>query len=44
MISARYTAENVEHGEFKPNGFLAKPFDIDELLDRIEGILAGKVY
>jgi len=42
MISARYTAENVEHGEFKPNGFLAKPFDIDELLDRIEGILAGK--
>lgn len=44
MISARYTAENVEHGEFKPNGFLAKPFDIDELLDRIEGILAGKSY
>ena len=44
MISARYTAENVEHGEFKPNGFLAKPFDIDELLDRIEGILAGKIY
>jgi DNA-binding response OmpR family regulator len=44
MISARYTADNVEHGEFKPNGFLAKPFDIDELLDRIEGILAGKVY
>ena len=44
MISARYTAQNVEHGEFKPNGFLAKPFDIDELLDRIEGILAGKEY
>ncbi|RZK62453.1 MAG: response regulator, partial [Pedobacter sp.] len=22
----------------------AKPFDIDELLDRIEGILAGKTY
>ncbi|RZL16977.1 MAG: response regulator [Pedobacter sp.] len=44
MISARYTAENVEHGPFKPNGFLAKPFDIDELLDRIEGILAGKTY
>lgn len=44
MISARYTAENVEHGAFKPNGFLAKPFDIDELLDRIEGILAGKTY
>lgn len=44
MISARYTAQNVEHGEFKPNGFLAKPFDIDELLDRIEGILAGKTY
>jgi len=44
MISARYTAENVEHGEFKPNGFLAKPFDIDDLLDRIEGILSGKIY
>ncbi|WP_457287291.1 response regulator transcription factor [Pedobacter sp. UYP24] len=44
MISARYTAENVEHGKFKPNGFLAKPFDIDDLLDRIEGILAGKSY
>ena len=44
MISARYTEENIQHGEFKPNGFLAKPFDIDELLDRIEGILAGKNY
>lgn len=44
MISARYTEENVEHGEFKPNGFLAKPFDIDDLLDRIEGILSGKIY
>jgi len=44
MISARYTAENVQHGEFRPNGFLAKPFDIDDLLDRIECILAGKLY
>lgn len=44
MISARYTAETVKHGEFKPNGFLAKPFDIDDLLDRIEGILAGHLY
>lgn len=44
MISARYTEQNVQHGEFKPNGFLAKPFDIDELLDRIEGILNGKIY
>jgi len=44
MISARYTAQNIQHGEFKPNGFLAKPFDIDDLLDRIEGILAGKTY
>lgn len=44
MISARYTADNVQHGEFKPNGFLSKPFDIDDLLDRIEGILAGKTY
>jgi DNA-binding response OmpR family regulator len=44
MISARYTAQNVEHGEYKPNGFLAKPFDIDDLLDKIEGILAGESY
>lgn len=44
MISAKYTAENVQHGEHKPNGFLAKPFDIDDLLDKIEGILAGKTY
>lgn len=44
MISARYTAQNVQHGEYKPNGFLAKPFDIDDLLDRIEGILAGKTF
>lgn len=44
MISARYTSENVQHGEYIPNGFLAKPFDIDELLDKIEGILAGKRY
>lgn len=44
MISARYTEQNIEHGEYKPNGFLAKPFDIDDLLDKIEGILAGKHY
>lgn len=44
MISARYTEENIQHGEFKPNGFLAKPFDIDELLSRIEGILKGETY
>lgn len=44
MISAKYTAENIQHGEYKPNGFLPKPFDIDDLLDRIEGILAGKIY
>ena len=44
MISARYTEQNIQHGEFKPNGFLAKPFDIDDLLDRIEGILAGQTY
>lgn len=44
MISARYTKDNIQHGQFKPNGFLAKPFDIDDLLDRIEGILAGKTY
>jgi DNA-binding response OmpR family regulator len=44
MISARYTEKNVQHGEHKPNGFLAKPFDIDDLLDKIEGILEGKTY
>lgn len=44
MISAKYTAENIEHGDYKPNGFLPKPFDIDDLLDRIEGILIGKTY
>lgn len=44
LISARYTSENIEHGEYIPNGFLAKPFDIDELLDKIEGILSGKQY
>ncbi len=44
MISAKYTAENIQHGEHIPNGFLAKPFDIDDLLDKIEGILEGKTY
>jgi DNA-binding response OmpR family regulator len=44
MISAKYTAQTIQHGQHKPNGFLAKPFDIDELLDKIEGILAGKTY
>lgn len=44
MISAKYTAQNIQHGPHKPNGFLAKPFDIDDLLDKIEGILAGKTY
>lgn len=44
MISAKYTAETIQHGEHKPNGFIAKPFDIDDLLDKIEGILAGKTY
>ena len=44
MISAKYTAQTIQHGLHKPNGFLAKPFDIDELLDKIEGILAGKTY
>lgn len=44
MISAKYTAETIQHGEHVPNGFLAKPFDIDDLLDKIEGILAGKNF
>lgn len=44
MISAKYTAQTIQHGQHKPNGFLAKPFDIDDLLDKIEGILAGKTY
>lgn len=42
MISAKYTPENIQHGPYKPNGFLAKPFDIDDLLDKIEGILGGR--
>ena len=44
MISARYTKENLQTMEFKPDAFVAKPFDIDDLLDRIEGLLAGKNY
>jgi len=44
MISARYTKENLQNVEFKPNAFIAKPFDIDDLLDRIEGLLAGESY
>jgi DNA-binding response OmpR family regulator len=44
MISARYTKENLQNVEFKPNAFVAKPFDIDDLLDRIEGLLAGESY
>lgn len=44
MISARYTKENLQNVEFKPDAFVAKPFDIDDLLDRIEGLLAGKSY
>jgi len=44
MISARYTEQNIQHGEYKPNGFIAKPFDIDDMLDKIQGILAGKIY
>lgn len=39
MISARYTDENIEYGAVKPDGFLAKPFDIDVLLKKIEDIL-----
>lgn len=44
MISAKYTAKTLVHGDYKPNGFIAKPFDIDDLLDKIEGILAGKIF
>lgn len=44
MISARYTKENLQNVEFKPDAFVAKPFDIDDLLDRIEGLLAGEKY
>jgi len=45
MISAKYTSETIQHNTaHKPNGFLAKPFDIDDLLDKIEGILAGKNF
>lgn len=44
MISARFTPENVQHGTHRPNAFLAKPFDIHELLETIEGVLDGKLY
>jgi len=44
MISARYTRENLQNVEFKPDAFVAKPFDIDDLLDQIEGLLAGEKY
>ncbi|WP_316769651.1 response regulator [Pedobacter frigiditerrae] len=45
MISAKYTSETIQQNTaHKPNGFLAKPFDIDDLLDKIEGILAGKNF
>ena len=44
MISARYTKENLQNVEFKPDAFVAKPFDIDDLLDQIEGLLAGERY
>ncbi len=44
MISARYTKESLQNMEFKPDAFVAKPFDIDDLLDRIEGLIAGKNY
>jgi DNA-binding response OmpR family regulator len=44
MISAKYTEKTLQNGKYKPNGFLGKPFDIDDLLDKIEGILAGKNY
>lgn len=44
MISAKYTAKTIKYGSSQPNGFLAKPFNIDELLDQIEGILAGKTF
>ncbi|RZK49524.1 MAG: response regulator [Pedobacter sp.] len=42
MISARYTADNLRSEAHTPNGFLSKPFDIDALLDHIEGLIAGK--
>lgn len=44
MISAKFNAQNLMQDKHQPNGFLAKPFDIDDLLDRIEGILQGKSY
>lgn len=42
MISARYTDENIEHGPEKPDAFMAKPFDLDVLLQKIETILLKK--
>ena len=39
MISAKYTAKTIQHGEHKPNGFLAKPFDIDDLSEKVYKLL-----
>jgi hypothetical protein len=42
MISAKYTAQNIQHGPHKPNGFLAKPFDIDDLWIKLKVFLQEK--
>ncbi|PST81578.1 response regulator [Pedobacter yulinensis] len=39
MISARYHSGNYDEGGLKANDFLAKPFDIDALMDKIYALL-----
>jgi two-component system phosphate regulon response regulator PhoB len=39
MISARYNASNYTLDGVEANDFMAKPFNIDELMDKIYALL-----
>ncbi|WP_443938945.1 response regulator transcription factor [Pedobacter sp. MW01-1-1] len=39
MISARYTKNNYAINGIEADSFMAKPFNIDELMDKIYGLL-----
>lgn len=39
MISARYNASNYTINDIHADDFMAKPFNIDELMDKIYGLL-----